>query len=148
MATVLGVDPGKSGALALVDSLGAIDVFKLDNTERDIWDCLKEWREKIDCAYIERVSAMPRQGVSSTFKFGTSYGFLRGILIASEIPFEAVTPAKWQRTLGCLTKGDKNVTKSKAQELFPNIKITHAVADALLIAEYGVRDYKDAGTQQ
>jgi Holliday junction resolvasome RuvABC endonuclease subunit len=82
---------------------------------------------------------MPRQGVSSTFKFGTSYGFLRGVLVALEVPFEAVTPAKWQRSMSCLTKGDKNVTKARAQELFPEVKVTHAIADALLIAEYGRR---------
>ena len=136
---VLGIDPGKSGALALVDNVGAKYTFKLSNTERDVWDCLKEWKPYIECAYLERVSAMPRQGVSSTFKFGTSYGFLRGVLVALEVPFEAVTPAKWQRAMSCLTKGDKNVTKSRAQELFPEVKVTHAIADALLIAEYGRR---------
>ncbi len=44
---------------------------------------------------------------------------------------------RWQKEMGCLTKGDKNVTKRRAQELFPTLKITHAIADALLIAEYG-----------
>ena len=82
---------------------------------------------------------MPKQGVASTFKFGQSFGFLQGILIAAEIPFELVTPQKWQRYLGCRTKGDKNITKARAQELFPDIKCTHAVSDALLIAEYGRR---------
>jgi hypothetical protein len=57
-------------------------------------------------------------------------------LVASGIPFERVTPAKWQRELGCLTKGDKNVTKRKAQELFPDVKVTHANADALLLATW------------
>ena len=46
---------------------------------------------------------------------------------------------RWQKYLGCLTKGDKNVSKAKAQELFPDLKITHAIADSLLIAEYGRR---------
>jgi crossover junction endodeoxyribonuclease RuvC len=79
---------------------------------------------------------MPKQGVSSTFKFGVNYGFLRGMLTAHKIPFEEVTPQKWQKAMGCLSKGNKNVTKAKAQQLFPNLKITHKVADALLIAEY------------
>jgi hypothetical protein len=57
-------------------------------------------------------------------------------IVAAGIPFETVTPQKWQKTLGCLTKGDKNVSKRKAQELFPDIKITHAIADSLLIAHY------------
>jgi hypothetical protein len=43
----------------------------------------------------------------------------------------------WQKALGCLTKGDKNITKRKAQEMFPGIKVTHATADSLLIAHYG-----------
>ena len=60
-------------------------------------------------------------------------------LIAAGIPFETVTPAKWQGAMGCRTKGDKNVTKRKAQDLFPGVKVTHAIADALLIAEWGRR---------
>ena len=60
-------------------------------------------------------------------------------LTAAGIPFERVRPQQWQKSLGCLTKGDKNVTKRKAQELFPMMKVTHATADALLIAEYGRR---------
>jgi len=74
--------------------------------------------------------------VSSTFKFGQSYGFLRGVLIASEIRFVEVRPQEWQKAMGCLSRGDKNVTKAKAQQLWPAQKITHATADALLLAEY------------
>lgn len=77
--------------------------------------------------------------MASSFRFGQSYGFLRGVLVACRVPFDQVTPAKWQRNLGCLSKGDKNVTKAKAQELWPELRITHAIADALLIAEYGRR---------
>lgn len=137
--TYLGIDPGKSGAAVLISHgqhvLDSIRFAKA--TEKDI----AEWFSTIVIgtyirARIERVNAMPKQGVSSTFKFGTSYGFLRGMLAAYRIPFEAVTPGTWQRTLGCLSKGDKNVTKAKAQELFPQQKWTHADADAALIAEY------------
>jgi crossover junction endodeoxyribonuclease RuvC len=137
-SVVIGIDPGKSGALALVGLEEAV-AYKLDNTERDIYEKLVEFAAQADFAFIEKVNAMPKQGVSSTFKFGQSYGFLRGILVASGIPFEYVTPAKWQRALSCLSGGDKNVTKGRAQELFPNLKITHAIADSLLIAEYGRR---------
>lgn len=137
-SVVIGIDPGKSGAISLV-GLAEADVYKLDNTERDIYEKLVEFAAKAEFACIEKVNAMPKQGVSSTFKFGQSYGFLRGILVASGIPFEYVTPAKWQRAMSCLSGGDKNVTKGRAQELFPNLKITHAIADALLIAEYGRR---------
>jgi hypothetical protein len=60
-------------------------------------------------------------------------------LTAAGIPFERVRPQAWQKAMGCMSKGDKNITKRKAQELFPQIKVTHATADALLIATYGTR---------
>lgn len=135
----IGVDPGKSGAIAYVFEERthlAVGFIKASETERDLSDWLCQ-RRKWNCwAYIERVNAMPGQGVSSTFKFGQSYGFLRGLLVAHQIPFEEVTPLKWQRAMGCQSRGDKNVTKARAQQLFPQVKVTHAIADALLIAEY------------
>ena len=83
---------------------------------------------------------MPKQGISSAATFMINYGQLQGILAALKIPYEFILPQVWQRSMGCLSGGDKNVTKTKAQQLFPNMKgITHALADALLIAEYGRR---------
>jgi len=68
-------------------------------------------------------------------------GMLRGFLIAFQIQFGFVTPAEWQKVMECRTKGDKNVTKDAAYRIFPNLKITHAIADALLIAEYARRKH-------
>ena len=133
---VLGVDPGQSGGIALVTDVVSL-AWKMPDTERDVFDLLDSII--INHAYIEAVHAMPKQGVSSSFKFGQNYGFLRGCLISLHIPFEVVTPQKWQKALGCLTRGDKNVSKRKAQELYPTLKITHATADALLISTYGYR---------
>jgi len=90
---------------------------------------------------VERVHAFPGAGVTGMFTFGNFYGFLRGILTASGIPHEFVQPEKWQKAMGCLTRGDKNVSKAAAQRLFPKIKITHAMADSLLIAEYCRRTF-------
>lgn len=139
---IIGIDPGMNGAIAVLELTGP-SVFKFAaHTETDIAEQLNlavECRDFPVFVYLEQSFPMPKQGVSSTFKFGQGYGFLRGLLIAFEIPFETVRPAKWQGALGCLSRGDKNVTKAKAQELFPNIKVTHAIADALLIAEYGRR---------
>lgn len=138
----IGVDPGKSGAIVAIRPDGSIDHIKNCETEADVFHFLYLISTQSNhkrFAMLEQVSAMPKQGVSSTFKFGQSYGFLRGILIANKIPFETVTPAKWQGELKCRSKGDKNVTKAKAQELFPNHKWTHATADAVLLAEYGRR---------
>lgn len=142
---ILGIDPGQSsGGVAVVDQVSAYATAIGKMTERDIWDYIS-----FKCppgntkAYIEQVGAFPGQGRSSIFKFGQNYGLLRGLLIAAGIPFETVTAGVWQKNMRCLSKGDKNVTKAKAQELFPSLKITHAIADALLIAEYGRR--KEAG---
>jgi hypothetical protein len=78
-------------------------------------------------------------GVKSAFTFGNGYGHLEMALTAAGIPFERVRPQKWQQAMGCMTKGDKNVSKRRAQELYPQLKVTHATADALLIATYGTR---------
>ena len=134
----IGVDPGLSGAIAAIkDGVAKIKVCRCDTTETDLANFLLDLSWKGNCwAFIERVSAMPGNGVSSMFKFGRSYGFLRGILIATGISFEEVNPVKWQSVMGCRTKGDKNVSKARAQQLFPAEKIIHANADAILIAEY------------
>ena len=135
----LGIDPGQSGGAALLDSEGRhIDAFKFKNmTDHDIAEALREWTGfgTIKCL-VEKVHAMPKQGVSSTFNFGRNFGFLVGCLTSLQIPFDFVTPNKWQTALQCQTKGNKNITKAKAQRMFPTLKITHALADALLIAVY------------
>lgn len=142
----MGLDPGKSGAVAIVDvSGGDCKTMKFDNTPRDVADFIAEHAMQVKLAVLEKVGAMPphlknaRQGVSSTFKFGASFGICIGMLAALEIPYEEITPAMWQRSMRCLTKGDKNVSKAAAQRLFPRLKITHATADALLLAEYARR---------
>jgi len=137
MRYFMGLDPGKSGGVALVSEDGNYTITqKVTDSERDLWLFFKEYSSEIQFAKLELVHSSPQMGVRSAFSFGQSYGFLRGILISSEIPFDEVRPQKWMKHLSCLTGGDKNVTKRKAQQLFPKLKITHAVADALLIAEY------------
>ena len=79
---------------------------------------------------------MPGNGKQSIKSLFRNYGVWQGILETLEIEYVNVTPQTWQRDLGCQTKGDKKVTHRAATKLFPNIKVTHAVADALLIAEY------------
>ncbi len=141
MTHIIGIDPGASGGLAVIGKEGVITTYKFkDQTHADISDMF-EFVSELEgekFAYLEKVHAMPKQGVSSTFKFGQSYGFLEGMLTAHKIPFDYVTPNRWQKYLGCQTKGDKNVTKSMAQRTWPKLKITHAIADSLLIAYYGL----------
>src|SRR3990167_11133618 len=121
---MIGIDPGQSGGIALIDEVGIARAWKMPETERDVWELLRSL-SSVDGvrATIERVGPMPKQGISSTAKFMTHYGGLRMALIACEIPFQAVPPGVWQRSMGCLSGGDKNVTKRRAQELFPLIKV-------------------------
>lgn len=141
--TFLGIDPGASGGIAVIWANGQASAHKMPETEDDVIEAIEEIASSNDVfAVIEKVHSMPKQGVASSFAFGVSYGGLRMALAALKIRREHVTPQKWQKELGCLTKGDKNVSKRRAQELFPKIKVTHAIADALLIAEYARRTYK------
>lgn len=145
----MGIDPGKSGSISLLDDeTNRIVCCKLSETEADIWNWMNDEINTLHAvATIEKVHAMPArrvngsnvagQGVSSAFTFGKSYGFLLGVLTAIQIPYKLVTPQQWQKGMQCLTGGDKNVSKAAAQRLWPTIKITHAIADSLLIAEYG-----------
>lgn len=157
---ILGVDPGASGAIAFLRTVSLSNVVgvgtvRTDISERDLYEWLDSILIDIEQtsnepahAYIERVSASPGAGVSGMFSFGQSYGMLRMLLVAHGVPFDLVQPAKWQQAMGCARpKGEakesqtahKNRTKARAQQLFPNIKMNHAIADALLIAEYGRR---------
>lgn len=132
----IGVDPGGSGGIAYAWDGGARAWKIKDRTPHDQWELIFDLSRIAKAAAIERVGAMPKQGVSSTFKFGKSAGMLEGFLVASRVRFDWVAPAKWQNNMRCRSKGDKNVTKGAAQKLWPHLKITHAIADSLLIAEW------------
>ena len=136
---VIGLDPGRSsGAIAYAWGPGRAVAWKLEDlTDRDIWELVRLLAEMAIGAVLERVSAMPGQGVSSTFKFGSSYGELKMALVASNIRYEQKTPGQWQRAMNCLSGGKKNVTKARAQQLFPNVRMTNRIADAILLAEFG-----------
>jgi crossover junction endodeoxyribonuclease RuvC len=145
---IIGIDPGLSGGIACLevgDSGVVAQGLKMPGTERDVFDLLHDASVPEVFAYIEQVNAFPGQGRSSVFKFGQNYGLLRGCLIALHIPFSTVAAGKWQREMQCLSKKGmtktqhKNQLKARAQELYPEIKITLANADALLIATYGLR---------
>lgn len=139
----LGIDPGKSGAIAAVwdDGEAFASFAPGDGTEADLWDWLAGFDLENARAVIEKVSSSPQMGTVSAFTFGRSYGFLRGVLAASKVPYVEVSPQRWQKAMECMTKGDKNKSKAKAQQLWPKLKITHRNADALLLAEYGRRTW-------
>ena len=146
----IGIDPGKSGAMALVwpDGQPATGVCRSDATFADQADWLLGFDLTQAVAVMEKVSSSPQMGVVSAFSFGKSQGFLIGLLTAMKIPYHEVTPQKWQRAMGCMSGGDKNVTKHAAQKLWPHLKITHRDADARLIAEYGRRFINNGGASK
>lgn len=133
----IGIDPGKNGSIAFLSPYWYGVTVGLDSTPRDISESLEEMAKNYNCiAIIEQVSSSPQMGVKSAFTFGQGFGMLEGLLTAHCIPFERVRPQVWQKAMGCMTGGNKNITKRRAQELFPKVKVTHKIADALLIAEY------------
>jgi len=137
MKLYIGLDPGKNGGIAFIAATGNPWAHKMPETDRDILDLLRDsicMAEPV--AALELVHSSPQMGVKSAFTFGHGYGGLEMALVALNIPFRHVRPQAWQKALGCMTRGDKNVSKRRAQEIFPMIKVTHSVADALLIAEY------------
>jgi hypothetical protein len=141
-----GIDPGVGGGIACInDRTPTVNKFSMkDKTESEIfWFINGTIFGSEACAVIEKVSSSPQMGVVSAFTFGRSYGFLRGVLSALEIPYVEVRPQAWQKAMGCMTKGDKNKTKALAQQLYPGERVTHAVADALLLATYCRRHHKD-----
>jgi hypothetical protein len=145
MRLFIGIDPGKSGAIAFLPENGEPWTVKLSETDHDIAEALKdafvvELFEKNEVfAVLEKVHSSPQMGVKSAFSFGQSFGKCEMLLAAHRIPFEYVSPSKWQGDMKCRTGGDKNITKAAAQRLFPGIKVTHSIADALLLAEYARR---------
>jgi hypothetical protein len=157
--TTIGIDPGKSGGIAWHDG-EQMRVEKMPETLQDLWELINDmWNvsAKPCKACIEEVHVAPsfaksedgkenkiRMGAKSAFTFGQGFGHLEMALTAAGIPFERIRPQAWQKAMQCLTKGDKNVSKRRAQELFPHLKITHATADATLICEYGRRQQHDS----
>lgn len=141
----VGIDPGKSGAIAVLDSLESqgreLECTKLSHTERDVWAQLEALDAAESVALIERIVAMPISSKGNMTKLAISYGFMRGLLVASQIPFDELLPVQWQKKMSCLTRGDKNVSKARAQQLFPSYQVFHWNADAILLAECCRRTY-------
>lgn len=142
----IGIDPGSSsGAIAIIRN-NIVSICGMSRkTEHQINEFLwlatleKEMGEPI-LAIIERVSPMPKQGVSSTFKFGTNYGFLRGVLVGNNVPFRDFIPKEWQKHYSMVKKKNevdkawKTRLLNVAQNLYPSAEIPLYAADAVLMA--------------
>jgi hypothetical protein len=139
----IAIDPGKTGALAVRYPEGTVDVFKY-KSEADMRDSLAEIKRYASTekyrlsAVLEKVRSSPQQGVTSAFTFGWNYGFWRGLLQAYRISFREVRPQDWQKGLvpAKKQKGErKHALKQIAEERFPELKVTLATADALLMLD-------------
>lgn len=152
---ILGIDPGLTGALALLDGDRCIDVIDMPISAKtvgkgnevnayllgDILSDLKTESGGDLLASVEQVGPMPGQGVTSMFGFGRSAGVLDGVLAAMGIPVNKVSPARWKKAMG-LSGRDKDVARTMAINTFPEMahmlarKKDTGRAEAMLIAAY------------
>ncbi len=146
--TYIGIDPGKDGALAYILELpeGFRVVSVVPFSPEGYRKALERSRGREAVCCLERVGAMPGQGVTSMFKFGENYGFVQGLLTACAIPYELVTPQKWKKEFQIT--GDKNSSIAVCRRLFPEVSLRKTekcrkdhdgMAEALLLAEYARR---------
>ena len=141
---ILGIDPGLSGAVAFYfpshPHLIAAEDMPVAGGEIDAATLARRVSLMVPTiAVIERVHAMPGQGVSSTFKFGTAYGTVLGAIIALGVTTHLVAPTKWKRYFGL--SADKEEARALALRLWPTSehfarKKDHGRAEAALIARW------------
>ena len=151
MSVILGVDPGGTGAFALLHPDGTLentwDMPAHDGIVSapliaDLIDNIRaDW--PIAVAYVENVHSMPKQGVASSFKFGRAFGVAVGVLGGARVPVEYIEPSVWKRKAG-LTGQPKDASRHRAIELWPSVSHLFARvkdggrADAALIARHGL----------
>jgi hypothetical protein len=146
MKTLIAIDPGASGGIALRDPHGAVEVHKMPGTPRDILDLLDDLTiqdaKMADLqAVVENVGGYrPGNSAPSAVKFARHCGHLDMALIASEIPHERVAPSVWMWAVLKTVPSDKterkNAIKMEMQRLYPKIKVTLWSADALGMLTY------------
>ena len=159
---IIGIDPGISGSICFFQDGQILDVIEMptmtdgkkNKKQVNGAQVYNEILKKIDKiekhnvrVVIEKVSAMPGQGVTSMFNFGQSFGILKGICSAMQLPLYFVRPAKWKKYFG-LINSEKDASRTRAIEMFPNFssqlskKKDSNKADAILIASFYHETYK------
>lgn len=142
---VLGYDPGVEGGLSVLNAAG-LPVFTrgLNRNMTEIEALTVAWEAATILqqnggfeGYVEKVGHITGDGGQGSHTFGYIKGLIRGALRTKGVKLYDVPPQIWQSKIECMTGGDKNVSKRRAIELFPGVKITHKNADSLLIALYG-----------
>ena len=159
---IIGIDPGISGSLCFLEDGIIKDVIEMpvmiegkknkkqvngSQIYNEIFERIKLIEKKNIKVVIEQVSAMPGQGVTSMFNFGQSFGILKGICSAMQLPVYFVRPAKWKKYFN-LINSEKDASRTRAIEIFPYFS-THLSrkkdsnkADAILIASFFYETYK------
>ena len=159
---IIGIDPGISGSICFFQNGEIKDVIDMPTMTdgkknkkqvngaqifNEISKRIKEIDRKEIKVVIEQVSAMPGQGVTSMFNFGQSFGILKGICSAMQLPMYFVRPAKWKKYFN-LINSEKDASRTKAIEIFPYFSINLSrkkdsnKADAILIASFYYETYK------
>ena len=159
---VIGIDPGVSGSLCFFRDGKIIDVIEMpvmtdgkknkkqvngSQIFNEISLRIKNIDKKDIKVVIEQVSAMPGQGVTSMFNFGQSFGILKGLCSAMQLPMYFVRPAKWKKYFN-LINSEKDASRTRAIEVFPYFsselsrKKDSNKADAILIASFYYETYK------
>lgn len=156
MSFIIGVDPGASGAVAILEDTGQlVQVFDMPAVEIQVGGKAKRrvapemlaselrlYNVHGTVAVVEQVSAMPGQGVSSMFAFGQAYGLVLGVLAGLWIPTKTVTPSAWKKALKLNT--GKDAARAKAAQLWPQMAgefkrvKDDGRAEAALIANWGL----------
>ena len=160
---IIGIDPGISGSICFFQDGVIKDVVEMPTmiegkknkkqvNGSQIFNEISEKIKKIDRknikVVIEHVTAMPGQGVTSMFNFGQSYGVLKGICSAMQLPIYFVRPAKWKKYFN-LINSEKDASRTRAIEIFPYYsshlarKKDSNKADAILIASFFFETYKE-----
>ena len=159
---IIGIDPGLSGSICFFEDGKILDVVEMptmiegkknkkqvngSQVYNEISKRVKHIERKDIKVIIEQVSAMPGQGVTSMFNFGQSFGILKGMCSAMQLPMYFVRPAKWKKYFS-LINSEKDASRTKAIEIFPYFspnlskKKDSNKADAILIASYYYETYK------
>jgi len=151
---IAGIDPGKTGALAITYPEGSVLLYDvprivLKGKDKPAWsDWSRQWCMALDLAVpdmvvIEDIAARPGQGVTSMFTFGRTLGFAHGLVAATtSCPVHFVTPSVWKGRLGLLNSS-KSASREKARTFYPKVSVhldrvkDDGRAEAILLAHYG-----------
>lgn len=144
----IGIDPGKNGGIAAIcieDNFIYTKPYS-DELLRKMSGALYFSTSHRAICCLEKVGAMPGQGVVSMFNFGQSVGYIKGVLESFLIPYQEITPQKWKREFGL--SSDKAASAEVCRKLFPEVELLatprskkphDGMAEALLMAEYARR---------